>query len=308
MAATIKSYRLHGRFFLFTWSQVPVPGDSTSSSILEELKGTITGFAAVVFVSIGQEHHADGGLHYHAAVEFDAELDRKLDDQLNFYGRRPNAKNKGRKKQWTDAIAYTQKEGDFIIDGTTSVTASVAFELLENARSASSFAEFVKLCFTHRVPFPYCQATWNFVQAEFITIVDGDECAGDITHDQLRNRVWQTDMDRVLCIVGPTGVGKTTWARRNIPKPALFVSHLDDLKFFNAGFHKGIIFDDVSFKHLPNTTQIAITDWDNPRSIHCRHTCARLPKHVSKIFTCNDDPLDFLDAAISRRVTQVYLD
>ena len=302
---TSRPFRLHGRFFLFTWSQVDI-NEHTHSHFLEILSVLQT-LHDLTFASIGHELHADGGHHYHAAVELDSDIDRRLDTQLNIFGRRPNAKNKGRRKQWLDALNYTQKDGDFFIHGTTSITGSVQFDLLEEARAASNFLEFVKQCYKNRVPYPYCQATWNFIQAEHISILEGTICPGDVTSHQLRDCVWAPDTHS-LCIIGPSGIGKTTWARNNIPKPALFVTHLDDLKHFSSGFHKAILFDDVSLRHLPLTTQISIADWDNPRSIHCRHTVARIPANTYKCFTCNDEPLDFQHPAIDRRVEILYLD
>lgn len=307
--ATSRSYRIHGRFFLFTWSQIQIdntfqPQDNDFDAIATVLQS----IGPTLFTSIGFERHQDGGWHIHAAVEYESELDRRLDTQLNCYGRRPNVRNKGRKRQWLDAIDYSQKDGQFRVNGVTSIEGSVQFDLLDTARSALSFAEFTQLCFTRRVPYAYCQATWNFIQTEYLTINAGEDSFGTITNAQLRDRVWRDGDDKCIAIVGPSGVGKTTWARRNIPKPALFVTHLDDLKHFTVGYHKGILFDDISFKHLPITTQISVCDWDNPRSIHCRHTVARIPANVPKIFTCNEAPLDFLDAAVDRRVEQIYLE
>ena len=108
--------------------------------------------------------------------------------------------------------------------------------------------------------------------------------------------------EKALVIVGASGIGKTVIAKRLIRKPALFVSHIDQLKSFRSGYHQGIVFDDVSFKHTPITNQIAITDYDNPRAIHCRHAIANIPARIMKIFTCNDAPLELEHEAIARRI------
>lgn len=104
-----------------------------------------------------------------------------------------------------------------------------------------------------------------------------------------------------LVLRGPTGCGKTTWAKRNMPIPILFVSHIDTLKKFRTGFHKSIIFDDIDVKHYPRTGQIHLVDFENPRDIHCRHSTAHIPAGIYKCFTCNEWPL-IEDEAINRRI------
>lgn len=107
-------------------------------------------------------------------------------------------------------------------------------------------------------------------------------------------------------VVGPSGCGKTTWAKQRSPKPALFVSHIDDLKCFRPNFHKAIIFDDMDFKHLPTTCQIHLVDQQDPRSIHVRYGTVKLPADLCKIFTCNEFP--FVEhEAIRRRIKEINL-
>jgi len=107
-------------------------------------------------------------------------------------------------------------------------------------------------------------------------------------------------------VVGKSGTGKTTWAKTRCPKPALFVSHLDDLKSFRPNIHKAIIFDDMDFKHFPTTAQIHIVDQSDPRSIHVRYATVKLPANLCKIFTCNEFP--FVEhEAIRRRITEINI-
>jgi len=108
--------------------------------------------------------------------------------------------------------------------------------------------------------------------------------------------------EKALILIGDSGIGKTTAAKQIIPKPTLFVSHIDDLKHFKSEIHKSILFDDVCFNHYPVQSQIHLVDFDNPRSIHVRYGVAKIPAGIAKIFTCNEDPLNLLHPAISRRV------
>lgn len=109
-----------------------------------------------------------------------------------------------------------------------------------------------------------------------------------------------------MVIVGQAGCGKTTVAKHFASKPALFVTHMDILKQFKPNFHKSIIFDDVSFAHLPRETNISIVDTEQPRAIHVRYGVAEIPERVEKWFTCNRYPFvagaTGFDPAIERRI------
>lgn len=108
------------------------------------------------------------------------------------------------------------------------------------------------------------------------------------------------DWTKSQVICGPSGWGKTEYAKALLPK-ALFVSHIDELAGYNEE-HQGIIFDDMSFDHQPRTAQIHLVDQDNPRGIHIRYTVANIPANVKKVFLTNTPNLFTFDAAIERRL------
>jgi len=114
-----------------------------------------------------------------------------------------------------------------------------------------------------------------------------------------------------LYIWGETGLAKTQWAVHQGQNP-LVVSHMDKLREFDEDRHDIIIFDDMSFNHVPRTTIIHLTDWDEDRQIHCRYSPAEIPRHTKKIFTSNkafNETFSGLegnagfDPAVLRRVT-----
>lgn len=109
-----------------------------------------------------------------------------------------------------------------------------------------------------------------------------------------------TDHNAIV-LIGETGIGKTTWAINNAPKPALIISHIDQLKLFKPTFHKCIIFDDMSFLQWPLQSQIHLTDSHVPRAIHVRYGVINIPANTKKIFTCNTRPFTD-DPAINRRI------
>jgi hypothetical protein len=106
---------------------------------------------------------------------------------------------------------------------------------------------------------------------------------------------------------GASGIGKTSYIRSRFPK-FLWVCHMDDLSIFDEEEHEGIVFDDMSFRHMPRTGQIHIVDCDDDRSIHIRYKTAFIPAGTTKIFTSNvPDIFDLSDRAIARRVTTIEL-
>lgn len=149
---------------------------------------------------------------------------------------------------------------------------------------------------------------WNMAHEDnTLTIQDGEIINGTI--DEKFKRLTQKitiEDNKTLVIVGEAGIGKTTWAKQTMPKPLLFVSHLEDLRKFKPGFHQSILFDDVSITHLPITSQIHLVDQENPRSIHVRYGTIRMPAGVPKCFTCNSFPICLEHPAIKRR-TQLLL-
>ena len=71
---------------------------------------------------------------------------------------------------------------------------------------------------------------------------------------------------RVLFIWGLTGTGKTQFACHLLDSP-LLVRSMDQLREFDAALHDGIVFDDMSFAHLPRESCIHLLDWDLPSSM-----------------------------------------
>ncbi len=114
---------------------------------------------------------------------------------------------------------------------------------------------------------------------------------------------------KALVVHGPPGLGKTCWARSL--GSHRFVTHLDDLKGVDFKAGDLLIFDDMSFAHLPYESCISIVDCEQERSIHARYANIRLPAGLRKIFLTNREPRDlFADpdslGGVERRVHEVY--
>lgn len=114
-------------------------------------------------------------------------------------------------------------------------------------------------------------------------------------------------------IYGPSGIGKTHFAIAHFNNP-LVVDDIDKLKELTKQ-HDGIVFDDMSFKHIPAEAVIKLVDLAIERTIRCRNTNATIPKGLPRIFTHNCPEIfyeptvpDVQKQAINRRVYRTHFE
>lgn len=93
------------------------------------------------------------------------------------------------------------------------------------------------------------------------------------------------DLSKAVLLHGPTNMGKTEYALAHFKHP-LLVSHMDTLRNISPEVD-GIVFDDMSFKHMPVESVIHLLDLAQDRSIHCRYGTGVIPKGMPRIFTHN---------------------
>lgn len=294
-------YRLRGKHFLITWSQVDW------GVTWDDVQALLVGPIGATAYSVGREHHADGGIHFHAYVAYDRSQDRTIRDQWDLSGQHPNIKAKRSKPEQESAHTYTKKDGDFIEYGWDTYETGTS-DLVAKAKSSPNFGAFIQWGYDNDVPFAYISAAWSAGSQSDATLIEGADVEGTISSTRLQFMVFDQSTRRALVLLGPTGLGKTVWAKTHAPRPSLFVRHIDQLKQFRRGFHKSIIFDDMDFKGdergrggWPRTSQIALVDFDNDSAIHTRYTPSLIPANTFKIFTCNEYPFTD-DPAIERRV------
>lgn len=269
---------------------------------IQEVYEFLNSIKPILWARICREQHEDGGYHIHAVAKWTKRHQSKEPRFLDIRGFHPNIQSIRSVKH---AIDYVSKDGEFTDYGTVPVSAkrANAGELLTQAGELSE-REYWALCYDNKV---------NYLYAKRFRELEWRGNCETITEDYVPNLSYEctylvctSPSPTTTVVVGPTKAGKTSWGKRVIDKPALWVSHPEELRFFDPQLHKAILFDDMSFTHTPITSQIHLTDYDNPRTIHCRYYNARIPAQTQKIFTCNDNPFSE-HAAIERRVTRIDL-
>lgn len=294
-------FRIRTKAFFLTFSRSPHPVLRDFYEHLLRKNDTLVAGVGVL------ESHEDGAPHWHFAVRYSDTID--VNDPRYFDWNGSHCQIQAC-RSWKKTIRYFRKEAnpEFFGEQQTNPqkNQSETPDLAMHAKDAEHQLHYMQWAFANKVPYSYATYCWNAVRGSRAkTYNDGDEIPGHISLPELQFRLFDLEEPRSLVLVGPTGCGKTTWALRNAPKPALFVSHLDDLKELTRD-HKSVIFDDMEFSHLPRATQIYLVDREKQRQIHCRYGNATIREGLHRIFTCNEYPL--LDhPAINRRVYRIDL-
>lgn len=284
------SFRIQGTSFFLTYSQCNLE----PQELLDHLKT----LQDVKFIGIGQEHHQDNNLHLHVLINFGKRKNIQTPRFFDYRGFHPSIEKTRNKR---GAKNYYTKEGFNIIEWGEAEEEEVE-DIYELAKSMDR-SDFFNLCRKKKIAFQYANDAWITSQTTIPTIED-EEIPGQI--NELLNWYVPRIPFKATVLVGPTGCGKTVYAKRNATKPILFCSHIDDLKSFNPRKHKSIIFDDMSFKHYPVQAQIHIVDLYDDRSINVKHSIARIPKNTERWITCNEFPFAEHEA-IRRRINLINL-
>lgn len=238
---------------------------------------------------VAKEKHESGKKHFHVYFYYDNKIDTIDPAFFDAFGVHPNIINPG--VGWQ---GYCKKDKDFITN--------MEVNPFTAALDQGSVEKAMDFLWKKR---PQCMA------------LNGDRIEKNIAK-RMRTAPaarppftgpWKwpmlEDINSVV-LLGPSNIGKTQFAKAHFDN-ALFVNHMDRLKDFDETVHDGIIFDDMDFLHMPRTTQIHLTDWDEDRDIHVRYGVARIPAGTKKIFTCNSMCLNDCDDAIARRIKIIRL-
>lgn len=258
----------------------------------------LNGIKLVDWARVCTELHADGLPHQHVVARWTTRVQSRDQGFLDIQGRHPNIQPVRSIKR---ALEYVTKDGQFTDFGSVPSGSGESIDWKEQASVLSEY-EFFKLASEQRLSCMYAKKFWELCKPAKNEI--GTGYVPDLTRES-EELLLLPAVPGSQVLIGASGVGKTSWAKRVCQKPALWVRHLDMLKTLRPE-HKCIIFDDMSFMHLPRETQIQLVDQTDEAHVHIRYGVAVIQPNTQKIFTANSDP--FLDdPAINRRITKTIL-
>lgn len=281
--------RLRAHGFFLTWSQ--------SSLAREAIARFIAAQQRLKRAVLGQEHHQDGNVHWHALLEYEAQKEIRT-TYFDLAGEHPNIKVWKRAdgstyEQWfVNHWKYCKKEDPtpFIVGEEPSLKESrkrkrdevfsEAFEICR-AESVEAAMHHLEVNSPHEFGTKYDQIyrTMTAIRNQYCKIRIP---ARSVSEFPLAPKI--VDDWHCLYINGPTGTGKTAWARALLPEATL-VRHRDQLR--DCDFSKGVIFDDFDVGHWPPTAVIHLLDWEEPSGIDVKHAHVVIPAKTKKIFTHN---------------------
>lgn len=303
------SFQFNSKTICLTYSNVSKQanqGDRPEEYLLLPDAASITKFLrdkhqreSVLYICTSTERHKDGERHYHVAIKLKQPLRTRDSRFWDYLGIHPNVQSARSFNAW---VKYVKKDGDFIEEGFLEESKPTPSDLINMAKTMDKL-EFTAYMSINK--YQYATVIWEMAHPDQTHTITAEMVINTLDRvDPILIKVFvqnRWDEQKVLILWGDTGLGKTSMAKILVPKPALMVSHLDDLKKFRSGYHKGIIFDDVSIKHLPETAQIHLLDSFDTRSIHVRYGTVTIPKGTPKIFTCNEFPVSKIPP-IERRI------
>lgn len=293
-------FRICSKKVFLTYSKCDLSEETLQTFLSEKLTN-------IQQLEIVQETHQDGFKHIHAIVETASKINtlnpRFFDIENNGTTYHPNIQTIKGKNAWIKLQKYLRKEKQPL------TYCNETIQIIKNIPSPSEYdskKDYLMESFKSSIPYAYAQEFWKLSRiSEHPILYETDDIQGTIQITLEFQRPAPPNTNKSTLIVGPTGIGKTTWARRHIAKPALWVTHIDNLKAIDNTI-KGIIFDDMDFKHWPKTSQIHIVDNFTQRTINVRYGTVSIPPGIHKIFTCNTNPFTD-DPAIDRRLHKILL-
>ena len=261
----------------------------------EELLEFLRALPNVDYLMVCEEFHESGAKHHHAYVRFKSKPDIRSSRFFDYKGCHPNIQACKKVAAWKN---YIKKDGNWLKYPSANVS---IFDTCKDL----TIQQWIEYCLREKIAYPYMEKIWDMCHRPQLNTIT-ERPTHNYQCDALKTFTFQDWNLKSLVLYGESGCGKTNWSKWHMPLPSLFVTHLDVLRDYDPAFHQSIIFDDVSFLHMPRESQIHLVDTFDPRAIHCRYRVANIPAGVPKVFTANqrifiDDP------AINRRTFVVKI-
>lgn len=264
-----------------------------------------------------EEEHKDGGTHYHAYVcrwtRFDFTNARYFDVQVGTHIEHPNIQGVRNVKAWKKYIGKDRKlvgcyPGSAGPDEAGTGPADDAITVAANG-DLERARQIIRVDPRYLLHGGRMEANIRRLAGEPVAPARfGPE---DFRACEELKRA--TEEKKTLVLSGPTGTGKTQWARANYPDAPIWSSFRG--KNGSRVGEGAVIFDDVDheLRGLVRTELIHLFDSEELREVRCPYGCFQLGRDVKRIITTNAATLEVLLGitddldAIRRRIRWVNI-
>lgn len=256
--------------------------------------------------------------HVHIALRWKTKATIRKADWFDYEGYHPNIQivrvwgksvNYCRKKfpdgepQYLELYYFQCSPSDVAKDSSKSQPDRID-DLYDLARSMEGERNaFYNTCRKAGIAYPYTVDAWKTVWQSALHTTGEPTPTTDPRRlarvsPYLQHLRFDDDLCTTLVVLGPAGCGKTFWAALQLYqpqfRPCLIVGEKDDLKDWNSGNYRSILFDECdAIDHTPGDkytwslkNQIAAVDRELPRTIRGRYFNARIARGVPRIWTC----------------------
>ncbi|KAI9448725.1 hypothetical protein F5148DRAFT_1153368 [Russula earlei] len=244
-------FRFSARNYFLTWSQI---GDLPNDVLTEKMQNFST---KIKTWAAAEEHHQDGGRHWHAFIMFEQKLRGRNPTIFDIQGIHPNIRaSKGNKLDQVRIWNYLNKEGWNTFGpwegATQTFEPTSAKEGIRQALNATSREDFMaqmreadpkgRLEYYAEKHFAKPQVEYIPPHKDFIRIPKEMK-------DWVEHELPKRDRPKCLVVWGPSRTGKTSWARslgnHVYLNSAWSAAEVDEDKDY-------IIFDDIPFENFFN--------------------------------------------------------
>lgn len=288
-------FRLNCKKIFMTYAQCPGTKDELLLFLNEKLN--------IEKHIIALELHKDGGTHFHVFLVAVTKFDIKNPTWLDWNGYHPQmekVKNESRCKK------YCTKDGDYITN--------MKFDTYQVARDIAKGGDYIQALRLIMEELPKeikFLDKWekNLKRVAELSAVSAvsDLYKVGFKFKELKGIEEWNRSQRTLVLFGPSGWGKTQYAKQLFKNP-LLCRHRDKLKKFDKFTHDGIIFDDMHFSHWDRTYCIHLLDLDEDSDIDVKCSMVTIPAGTPRVITTNLKPCEIFsafDKAIRRRIHSI---